>query len=112
MIFRHVLRLLSSRRWRISLPQKYDPLVRQWMQREKSAVDYARTRDRRIVELEADIARLHDELRLHDTAESSKALLERQQRTTAGVAHDKRIAELEAAVARLHDELRVHDAAE
>ena len=94
------------------MPQKQDPLVRQWMQREKSAVDYARTRDKRIVELEADVARLHGELRVHDTAESSKALLERQQKTTSAVVHDKRIAELEAAVARLHDELRVDDAAE
>jgi uncharacterized small protein (DUF1192 family) len=92
------------------LPPKQDSLVQQWMQREKSAVDYARTRDKRIVELEADIARLHGELRVHDTAESSNALLERQQKTTSAVVHDKRIAELEAAVARLHGELRVHNA--
>ena len=94
------------------MPPKQDSLVQQWMQREKAAVDYARTRDRRIVELEADIARLHGELRVHDAAESSKALLERQQKTTAAVVHDKRIAELEAAVARLHGELRVPDATE
>ena len=70
------------------MAQKQDPLVKQWMQREKTAVDYARTRDKRIVELEADVARLHDELRVHDAAESSKALLERQQKTTAAVVHD------------------------
>jgi hypothetical protein len=70
------------------LSQKQDTLVQQWMQREKTAVDYARTRDKRIVELEADIARLHGELRVHDVAESSKAVLERQQKTTAAVVHD------------------------
>jgi hypothetical protein len=82
------------------------------MQREKTAVDYARTRDKRIVELEAAVAQLQGELGVHDAAQSRKASLERQQKTTAGVVHDKRIAELEAAVARLHGELRVHDAAE
>src|SRR5205823_12781166 len=63
---------------RILLSPKQDILVKQWMEREKTAVDYARTRDKRIAELEADVARLHAELRVHEAAESRKALLERQ----------------------------------
>jgi uncharacterized small protein (DUF1192 family) len=94
------------------LTLKQDSLIAQWMQREKTAVDYARTRDKRIAELEADVARLHGERRGHDAAKSSTALLEEQQKTSAEVVHDKRIAKLEADVARLHGELRGQDAAE
>ena len=92
------------------MPQKHDPLVRQWMQREKSAVDYARTRDRRIVELEADIARLHGELRVHDAVESSKVLLERQQKTTAAVVHDLTV-EIERLRTQLAQGRALHKAA-
>ena len=67
---------------------KQDPLVRQWMEREKIAVDYSRTRDKRIVELEADVARLHSELRVHDAAESRKALLQKQQEAAKGLGKD------------------------
>ena len=58
------------------------------MEREKIAVDYSRTRDKRIVELEADVARLHSELRVHDAAESRKALLQRQQEAATGLGKD------------------------
>jgi hypothetical protein len=58
------------------------------MEREKIAVDYSRTRDKRIVELEADIARLHSELRVLDAAESRKALLQRQQEATTALGKD------------------------
>ena len=58
------------------------------MEREKIAVDYSRTRDKRIAELEADVARLHSELRVHDAAESRKALLQRQQEAATGLGKD------------------------
>ena len=67
---------------------KQDNLVKQWMEREKIAVDYSRTRDKRITELEADVARLHSELRVHDAAESRKALLQRQQEAATGLGKD------------------------
>jgi len=70
------------------LALKQDILVRQWMEREKTAVDYARTRDKRIAELEADVARLHAELRVHDAAESRKALLERQHEAATALGKD------------------------
>ena len=58
------------------------------MEREKTAVDYARTRDKRIAELEADVARLHAELRVHEAAESRKALLERQHEAATALGKD------------------------
>lgn len=57
---------------------KQDTLLRQWMQREKAAVDYARTCDKRIAELQADVARLQNTPRQGGGAEPSKVLLERQ----------------------------------
>lgn len=57
---------------------KSDTLLKHWMEREKVAVDYARTCDKRIAELQADVARLQNTPRQGGGAEPSKVLLERQ----------------------------------
>jgi hypothetical protein len=57
------------------LATKQDTLLKQWMEREKAAVDYARNCDKRIVELEADVARLQSQLRGQGAVETATLLV-------------------------------------
>ena len=54
---------------------KQDTLLKQWMEREKAAVDYARNCDKRIVELEADLARLQSQNRGQGAVETATLLV-------------------------------------
>ena len=54
---------------------KQDTLLKQWMEREKAAVDHARNCDKRIVDLEADLARLQTQLRGQGGVDSATLLV-------------------------------------
>ena len=57
------------------LALKQDHLLKEWMAREKAAVDYARTRDKRIAQLEAEADQLQSQLRAQGAAEARKPAL-------------------------------------
>ena len=54
---------------------KQETLLKQWMEREKAAIDHARNCDKRIVELEADLARLQSQLRGQGAVETATLLV-------------------------------------
>ena len=64
---------------------KQDHLLKEWMSREKAAVDYARTRDKRIAQLEAEADQLHGQLRAQGAADARKPALERQLEATTAI---------------------------
>ena len=64
---------------------KQDHLLKEWMAREKAAVDYARTRDKRIAQLEAEADQLQGQLRAQGAAEARKPALERQLEATTAI---------------------------
>ena len=109
---------------------KQDTLLKQWMEREKAAVDYARNCDKRIVELEADLARVQTQLRGQGAVDTAGLLVKnmntaiehlRAQLTRAEILakaqlqnaapRTNRLAKLEAvvamAIAGLAEELRI-----
>jgi hypothetical protein len=67
------------------LTLKQDNLLKDWMSREKAAVDYARTCDKRIVQLVAETDELKSQLRAHIAAAARKLVLERQLEATTAL---------------------------
>jgi hypothetical protein len=79
---------------------KQDNLLKQWMEREKAAVDYARTCDKRIVELEADATRRQTQVRDHQPANAYQPVLEKHLEATTALFKNV-TAEIEALRAQL-----------
>ena len=67
------------------MTQKQDNLLKEWMSREKAAVDYARTCDKRIAQLVAEADELKSQLRAHIAAAARKLVLERQLEATTAL---------------------------
>jgi hypothetical protein len=67
------------------LTLKQDSLLKDWMSREKAAVDYARTCDKRIAQLVAETDELKSQLRAQMAAGARKLELERQLEATTAL---------------------------
>jgi hypothetical protein len=88
---------------------KQDNLLKQWMEREKAAVDYARTCDKRIAELEADASRRQKQLREHPPANPYQPALEKHVEATTALFKNV-TAEIETLRAQLARAEAVHKA--